>query len=200
MEYKIIKAGDIIVSSPYAENGLIFHKSVILIISHDKTGTSGVLVNKLISKVDSNTILKTLNLPIIKGIDFPVNLSVYFGGPIEPEKGILIHSNDYIGQPIARVTEEISISADSKIIADILALQGPKHKMMVLGYAGWRPGQLMDEIKHDDWLVLTNKEEENLHSSNFNLIFGSDDLYKWNKALKLSGIHLSNYAHIPGNA
>ena len=164
MQYQTIKAGDIIASSPYAENGLLFHKSVILIISHDISGTSGVIVNKVISKVDSNTILKTLDLPSVQAIDFSIDLSVYFGGPVEPDKGILIHSSEYSSKAITKISPEISISADSRIIADILTEQGPTHKMMMLGYASWGPGQLIDEIKQDAWLVVPNNKESNFYT------------------------------------
>ena len=50
-EYKMIEPGDIIISSPYADTGIVFSKSVIYIISHDHTGTSGVIINKLIQNI-----------------------------------------------------------------------------------------------------------------------------------------------------
>ncbi len=99
-----------------------------------------------------------------------------------------------------QITKEISISADFKIVTDILNHHGPKHKMLVIGYVGWGPGQLMDEIKKDDWLVLPDKLEEDSISSNFKLIFQEDNFYKWNKSLKLSGITLSTYISLSGNA
>ena len=51
LKYKNIEPGDIIVSSPYTDKGIVFNKSVILIMSHDKNGTSGIIINKLLNKL-----------------------------------------------------------------------------------------------------------------------------------------------------
>jgi putative transcriptional regulator len=200
VEYQTIKAGDILVSSPFIENSLMFHNSVILIISHDKTGTSGVIVNKVISKVNSKVILKTLDLKDTKGQEFPLDISVYFGGPVDSERGVLLHSTDYVGEPMMQITAEIALSSDAKIIKDILGDKGPKHKILALGYAAWEPGQLMEEIKDNSWIILPNRLEDDSKSSNFKLIFECDNIYKWNNSLKNSGISLINYSNLSGNA
>ena len=62
MQYKTIKSGDIIVSSPYMNKGLVFNKSVILIMSHDKNGTSGVIINKLLNNLNGDEIIKSLQM------------------------------------------------------------------------------------------------------------------------------------------
>ena len=199
MKYQSIKAGDIIVSTPHAENGVVFHKSVILIISHDKKGTSGVMVNKLISNVDGETVLNAINLPALKRAEVAIKLSVYFGGPVEPEKGMIIHTNDYVGENSNRINSDLLISGDEKIITDIILENAPAKKLMILGYAGWSPGQLMEEIKDNDWIVLPDNNEEN-YNANLELIFSIENMYKWSSALKISGVSLSNYSSLSGHA
>lgn len=200
VKYQIIKAGDILISSPFVENSLMFHKSVILIISHNKSGTAGIIVNKHISKINSKVILNTIKLSKSKEMDFPLDISVYFGGPVDSERGIILHSTDYIGKPMIKVSKEISISSDVEIISDILENKGPKHKMLILGYAAWEPGQLVEEIRNNSWLILPNNIEEDEELFSHKLIFECDNANKWNSALKYSGISLRNYTNFSGNA
>jgi putative transcriptional regulator len=206
LKYQTIEPGDIIVSSPYTNKGLVFNKSVVLIMSHDKNGTSGIIINKLLNALHGKDILKSLQLSKAKDliqktkISSSASLSVFFGGPLEQEKGIILHSSDYKNSPSINVTSDILISTSSQIITDILSSQGPLHKMLVLGYAGWSAGQLTEELKRNDWLLLFEKYKTKDSKEIFNLLFLEDDLYKWNYALSLAGINSTNYLGSAGNA
>ena len=208
MQYKTIKSGDIIVSSPYMNKGLVFNKSVILIMSHDKNGTSGVIINKLLNNLNGDEIIKSLQIPSTdKTIVSPkapanptINLAVYFGGPVEQEKGIILHSNNYQTTSSMRVTKEISVSTSAQIINDIVSGTGPLQKMLILGYASWKAGQLMAEIKNNDWLLLLDKQNKAENIDAFELIFLEDPLYRWPYALKLAGVNINNYSNSIGNA
>lgn len=192
----MIEPGDIIVSSPYADTGIIFSKSVIYIISHDQTGTSGVIINKILKKVDSKSITKVLNL---ENKDHKIigSLPVYFGGPVEQEKGILLHSSDYNKNSLQCGDEEILVNIDTDVFQDIVSGEGPLHKMFILGYTSWAPDQLLAEIKRGDWLLpvdTLNKKEI------YDLIFLEEYHSRWNKALGKAGVTLSNYSNLMGNA
>lgn len=207
LKYKNIEPGDIIVSSPYTDKGIVFNKSVILIMSHDKNGTSGIIINKLLNKLSGKEILNSLQLSSSKGIvkkkdkvESSSSLSVFFGGPLDQEKGIILHSEDYKNSPSIEIVPKIQISTSSQIIADIISSQGPIHKMLVLGYASWSAGQLMDEIKRDDWLILLEKAKQEMNDDIFKLIFVEDPLYRWQYALGLAGVGSINYLHGSGNA
>ncbi len=204
--YHTIKSGDIIVSSPSINKGLVFNKSVILIMSHDKNGSSGVIINKLLNVLDGDEILKSLQVSDtkirnnLKASD-SVKLPIYFGGPFEQEKGIILHSNDYNVAPSIKVNSEILISTSSQIITDIVLDKGPIHKMLILGYSSWASGQLIAEIKRNDWLLLLDQGNiKNQPSAAFQLLFLEDNLYRWNYALKLAGVNLTNYTSTVGNA
>ena len=186
LEYHKIKPGDIIISSPNSNTGTIFSKSVIYIISHDELGTYGVIVNKFLK----NTILDST-----ANNETSSNLAMYSGGPIEQSRGIILHSNDYTAAPLMKVTSDILISSDTKIIKAIIANKGPKAKMLILGYASWLPNQLFTEIKDNYWLPILNASSSEI----FKLVFLEESNYKWDQALKLTGINLANYAP-PGNA
>lgn len=192
----MIEPGDIIISSPYADTGIIFSKSVIYIISHDHTGTSGVIINKILKKSDSKTVSKVLNL---EDQDHKIigSLPVYFGGAVEQEKGILLHSSDYNKNSLACGDEEILINVDTEILQDIASGTGPLHRMFILGHALWAPNQLLSEIKRNDWLLpidRLNKKEI------YDLIFLEEFHSRWSKALGMTGVTLSNYSNLTGNA
>ncbi len=99
-QVKVITPGDIIISSPFADTGIIFSKSVIYILSHDKTGTIGVIINKPLNKEAQNG----------------TKLPVYFGGPIEQEKGIILHSSDYNNNSLLTPTQDILINIDTTLL------------------------------------------------------------------------------------
>ena len=208
LKYQTIKAGDIIVSSPYVDKGMVFNKSVILIMLHDQNGTSGIIINKMLNVLKDEEIQNSLHLSksskndntIVKENNSTSNtLSVYFGGPIEQEKGIIIHNSGYKSSSV-KLSPGISISTSARILKDIISNNGPTHKMLVLGYSGWSSGQLMEEIKRNDWLLLLDKNKESDSDSIFKLLFLEDPLYRWNYALELSGIKDSTYLKYSGNA
>ncbi len=209
LKYQTIKPGDVIVSTPNTDKGLIFNKTVILIISHDKYGTSGVIINKILNVLTGDDIVKSLQLPKsniisedeIKGtIDSSVDLPIYFGGPIEQEKGIILHSSDYNFSSSIRINQEVCISTSSKIIKDIILNKGPINKMLILGYASWAAEQLTSEIKRNDWLVLLDEQLIDDPKVIFQLLFIEDPLYKWQAALKLAGVSSASYLNYSGNA
>ncbi len=202
LDYQTIKAGDILVSSPNSNNGLIFNKSVILMLSNDKNGSSGIIINKLLNILEGKEINDSLHInknKIIKDstkLDDNARLPVFFGGPIEQEKGIIIHSDEYVGGPTIKITPGALISTNSKIIQDIALNKGPLYKMLVLGYAGWAMDQLNNEIKKDDWILVPNRELSPI----FHLLFIEDPAYRWELALSLANIKTHNYCNSFGNA
>lgn len=181
-QVKIITQGDIIVSSPSADTGIVFSKSVIYILSHDKNGTTGVIINKPLNKETARNENK---------------LPVYFGGPIEQEKGIILHSSDYTNNSLITPNQDILVNIDTNIINDIVTGKGPKHSMLILGYSAWSPGQLLEEIKRNDWLLPIQPLDKQML---YNLLFIEDYSYKWNSALGLAGINLGNYSNFAGHA
>ena len=178
--------GKLLISSPEISDG-IFDKSIILICKHDADGTMGFIVNKPVIDVTLGTIWATLgydekNLP-------SANEDVLIGGPLASNAMFVIHSSEYsIDKKTIKVCEEISVTGSKEITDDIQKGEGPKKVLFLLGYSGWAPGQLEDEIMRDSWFVSEKIE---------NLVFGVDYQSKWSEALFLIGIDpakLSSYA------
>ena len=158
--------------------GDLFDKSIILICEHDANGTMGFIVNKPLKDVSLGTIWanlgygqKTLHL---------ANEDVFIGGPLASNAMFVMHSPEYfINKKTIKVGEDISVTGTKEITDDIQKGKGPKKVLFLLGYSGWAPGQLEDEIMRDSWLISEKIE---------NLVFGVDCQSKWSDALFLIGI------------
>ncbi|MGB4191176.1 MAG: YqgE/AlgH family protein [Rickettsiales bacterium] len=200
--YSEIGAGDIIISSPYTEMGVIFNKTVIYIISHSQDGTTGVIINKLLKKVDSETILKALDIDAssINLKDFNLNeknISIYFGGPIEQNKGIMLQSESNNIILSTKINDYISVSNSLNIVNDLTLHAESKYNMIILGYSSWGANHLLSEIKDNNWVVLSKLSDRQVL---YNLIFANEHYLKWNMALKLAGIKPGFYNNCLGRA
>lgn len=206
VDYQTIKAGDILISSPNSSKGMLYSKSVILIISHDRKGSSGVIINKIFNTLEGKEINDSLHINKNKIIKDPIKindkaqLSVFFGGPVEQEKGIIIHSEEHNIGPKINISPGIFISTNEKIINDIALDQGPLYKMLILGYVSWTAEQLSSEIKKDDWILLPKFIDTEELSPIFRLLFIEDPAYRWKFALSLANIKTYNYCNSFGNA
>ena len=178
--------GKLLISSPEISDG-VFDKSIILICEHDANGTMGFIMNKPLINVSLETIWT--NIGYEKKNPYFTNKDVFIGGPLASNAMFVIHSPEYfIDNKTIKVCKEISVTGTKEIIDDIQKGQGPTKAMFLLGYSGWTPGQLEDEIMRDSWFVSEKFQ---------NLIFSVDYQTKWTDALLLIGIDpskLSSYA------
>ena len=178
--------GKLLISSPEIA-GDLFDKSIILICEHDANGTMGFIVNKPLTEVSLGTIWA--NLGYEKKNLHLANEDVLIGGPLASNAMFVIHSPEYfIDKKTIKVCEKISVTGTKEITDDIQKGKGPRKVLFLLGYSGWAPGQLEDEIMRDSWFVSEKVE---------NLIFCVDYQSKWSDALFLIGIDpskLSSYA------
>lgn len=169
-------SGKCLVAMPDTEGG--FANSVIYICTHDDNGAMGFVINKRLKDLSFQDLSAELPFSFSN-----MQLSLYNGGPLEKNKGFIIHSAEY-KQPESLVSDNgIAVSSSMEILKDIASGQGPKQKIIALGYASWAPQQLENEISNNQWLI-TNATPE--------LIFGSDDDCKWAKALSSLGIRSDN--------
>ncbi len=178
--------GKLLISSP-AIAGDLFDKSIILICEHDANGTMGFIINKPLIDINVGTIWANLGYEE-KNLR-SASEDVFIGGPLASNAMFVIHSPEYfIDKKTIKVCEEISVTGTKEITDDIQKGHGPRKLLFLLGYSGWTPGQLEDEIMRDSWFVSEKIE---------NLIFGVDYQSKWSEALFLIGIDpskLSSYA------
>ncbi len=127
-----------------------FDGAVIYLIHHDKNGAFGVAINRPVGKHKLSELLDALGQPS-KGVNGEVR--IFAGGPVQPEIGIVLHTTDYHSDRTVAVDTRFAITSDSQILRAIASGKGPKKSLIAFGYAGWGPGQLEDEISHNDWYV-----------------------------------------------
>ena len=161
-----------------------FSSAVIFMCSHSKNGAMGLTINKPSDRYSFLDLLKHLKITVYPHTP---NLSVNIGGPVEAGRGFILHSPEYdAGEGTLKIGSDYGMTASFEILEELARGEGPDQGVLALGYSGWGPGQIEDEIAMNGWLVS---------EANADLIFGSDNHNKWQNALKLIGvdpIHLSD--------
>jgi putative transcriptional regulator len=173
-----------------------FARTVIYVCAHSDEGAMGIVVNQPASHISFRDLL--VQLEVIPAAD-QVELSkraggvkVLKGGPVDPRRGFVLHSSDfYIENSTLPIDEGICLTATVDILKAIVRGDGPKSALLALGYAGWAPGQLENEIQHNGWLHCSADSE---------LIFGQDMGGKYELALKRIGIDLGMLSSEAGHA
>ena len=163
-----------------------FDRSVILLCAHSEEGAMGLMVNHPTGEVTLADLAEQLDLDPDDGFE---DMPVHSGGPVEQERGFVLHSAEYEGAiSTMAVTEDIALTGTLDVLEDLAEGAGPEVAMVLLGYCGWGPGQLESEIAQNSWLI---------GDAPMSLIFGTPDARKWEAALKnekISAIALSSAA------
>ena len=128
-----------------------FAKTVIYMCAHSDEGGMGLIVNKPQPEVSFKILLEQMDIPVSENGQ---DVRVHFGGPVDHQRGFVLHSNDYESpNGTLEVDDEFRMTATLDVLEDIAKGEGPQTSMMALGYAGWGPGQLEYEIKQNGWLA-----------------------------------------------
>lgn len=169
-------SGSILISMPGMGDPR-FERTVILICAHSPEGAMGLIINKPAPELDFSALLDHLDIPRgLAGRDIRVHL----GGPVERGRGFVLHSPDYASNGgTLDVAGIYGMTATLDILQDLAQGRGPCEALLALGYAGWGPGQLEDEIARNDWLTAQPPA---------GLVFAPDDGGKWGAALRSMGI------------
>lgn len=166
-----------------------FERALILICAHDAAHAMGVAVNQPVEGLTLPDLLTRLGIE--SSIILPPDL-VLVGGPVERERGFVVHTDDYQGEHTLGVGCGFALTATREVLE---AMAGrypqPRRSLLALGYAGWGAGQLESEIKENVWLTCEADEE---------LVFGSNHERKWGKALAKLGVDPERLSSIAGRA
>ncbi|MCI4662756.1 MAG: YqgE/AlgH family protein [Neomegalonema sp.] len=181
-------AGRMIVAMPKIGDPR-FEKTVIYLFAHEADGAMGLIVNRPAEEVSFSDLLEQLSLDAHEDSDDTI---VHVGGPVETERGFVLHSSDYfVDNATMRLNDEISMTSTVDILRDMAEGTGPEHALFALGYAGWGPGQLEREIVDNAWLHCEADNE---------LVFSVGEDQKWTQALAKIGIDPSVLSSRAGNA
>lgn len=176
--------GSFLISTPKMPDPR-FEEQVIYICAHNHEGAMGLAINKPSHVFTMIEILQGADLPIPEG-DLP---PVFVGGPVELESAFILYRSDYQTEYQLAVSPTVSISRETKVLEDIARGAGPEKYLFLLGYSGWGPGQLENELMADGWLTVP---------ANDHIIFDMDSDEKWKAAAMQYGIDISTFGDVVG--
>jgi putative transcriptional regulator len=173
-----------------------FARSLIYVCAHSTEGAMGIIVNQPAANISFSELLVQLEvIPAAERIQLPNRVEtvrVLKGGPVETGRGFVLHSADFfIENSTLPIDEGICLTATLDILKAIARGDGPASAILALGYAGWAPGQLENEIQQNGWLHC---------SADKDLIFGTDIEGKYEAALRKLGIDLAMLSSEAGHA
>ena len=198
----------LLVSMPQLTNP-IFHQTVSLICQHDANGAIGVIINRLTGH-RLGDIFAQLSLPV-SSLDH-TDQPVFEGGPVSPELGLVIHADkqEHAEEHAQEDAQEqanqksparwessleigggLWLTSSRDILGAIAGGRGPANAIMILGYAGWGPGQLEFEIRQNSWFHAP---------ADHSIIFNTEIDHKWRHAAKLLGIDHTQLSTEVGHA
>ena len=167
-----------------------FARTVIYVCAHSHEGAVGLVINRLIGSLTFSELLGQLGIEA-GSVDETILPKIHFGGPVETERGFVLHSSDYLQDQSMPIGETMALTATVDILRDIARGEGPRDRLLALGYAGWAPGQLDGEMQENAWLSV---------SPDRMLVFDDDIGGKWERGLVKIGIDASLLSTEAGRA
>ncbi len=165
-----------------------FFRTVTLICEHSAEGAMGIIINRPI-ELALREVFQQLE------IENPDTLAarqpVYFGGPIQNNRGFVVHEPLGTWESTLAVSETLGVSTSRDILQAIANREGPKQFILALGYAGWGPGQLEQEIADNAWLSVPATSE---------VLFKTPPEARWAAAAHLLGVDVTRLCGDAGHA
>lgn len=180
-------AGQLLIAMPTMSDPR-FARTVVYMCAHNEDGAMGLVVNRLVESLNFPDLLAQLGIE--SGL-LSDEIRIHFGGPVETGRGFVLHSSEYLQDTSMKVDDGIALTATVDILRDMASGQGPRRSLLALGYAGWGPGQLDQEIQDNGWLTVEADEA---------LIFGEDLADRWERAIAKIGLDVSKLSSTAGHA
>jgi putative transcriptional regulator len=180
-------ANNLLVAMPSLADGH-FAQSVTLVCEHSDKGALGIVLNKPLEmklgdvlaqmKLDAAD-QKTTELPVLRG------------GPVHTDRGFVLHRPGGSWDSTHKISEQVQVTTSRDVLAAIARGEGPRDAFIALGYAGWEPGQLEQEILDNAWLSVPINEQ---------LIYEVPFEQRWQAAWQMLGVHSSRVSLVAGHA
>lgn len=166
--------------------GSAFDRSVTYICNHDGDGAMGIVINNP-TELNLSEVLEQLEIEGTHNHD----KTVLLGGPVHQDHGSILHQDQGDWRSTLSVTDDIHVSTSKDILTSLAEGTGPSHFKIALGYAGWEPGQLEQELLENTWLTV---------EANKDVIFNTPEKEIYQAALNLLGINESFLSAETGHA
>lgn len=173
-----------------------FKDTVIYLVGHGEEGAMGLVVNQSLEDMRFADILEELGIgekdDLIRLPDDVKGRQVLRGGPVQRSRGFVLHSPDYFRQDNSYpVNEDVCLTATLDVLKAMAFKNAPADALFALGYCGWSPGQLEEEIKNNGWLTVPFFRE---------LLFEAPIETRYEAALGRLGITRASLSSVAGNA
>lgn len=173
-----------------------FEGTVIYMVGHGDEGAMGLVVNKPMPELNFADVLMELDLgeedEVIRLPDRVRDQDVLRGGPVETGRGFVLHTPDYFraGNSYS-VNDEICLTATLDVLRSMAFEDNPSKAILALGYCGWSPGQLEEELLANGWLTVP-------HS--LDIIFSTPVEERYDAALASLGVNRASLSGVSGTA
>ncbi len=187
--------GQLLIAMPGMEDER-FARSVIYLCAHSSDGAMGIMINQPSERLTFAGLLVQLDI-IEKGQEIRLpqmarRMTVHRGGPLQTERGFVLHSSDYfIENSTLPIDDKVCLTATLEILKAIASGAGPRSAILALGYAAWGPGQLEGELKANGWLHAPASPD---------LVFDAELDHKYERAMGLIGIDPVALSPVAGHA
>lgn len=165
-----------------------FAGALAYICDHGEQGALGVVVNRPID-LDLRTLFAQIGLELDD--ETLGKAQVYYGGPVQVERGFVLHRPVGDWGSTLTINNRLGLTTSKDILEATARHEGPRELLITLGYSGWGPGQLEDEIKQNAWLTV---------EANPDVIFALPAEQRFSAAMQLLGIDLSMLSEDAGHA
>jgi len=164
-------AGQLLIAAPDMRDP--FDHAVILMAQHNRDGALGIIINH---PIDSRPIASVLKALGADGSGITGIVRLFLGGPVSPNVAFVVHSADYHRPDTVDIDDRVALSDATDVLRDIGLGHGPAKSLVALGYAGWAPSQLEDEIARGAWITVPEDPA---------LVFDDDRTKVWTDAMAL---------------
>lgn len=166
-----------------------FFRTVTYLCEHTEKGATGIIINQPLIHLRLKDVLTQINIKT--NYEEIANRLVFFGGPLHPERGFVLHKRGKPWQSTIDINPEISLTTSSDILQALSENEGPSQTLIALGCAHWEPGLLEKELAENHWLC---------GPANFDIIFHMAIEYRWRAAAALMGFDINRLSTDVGHA
>ena len=165
-----------------------FSRSLTLVCEHNENGALGIVINRPID-MTLHSLLEQVKIPP-ESASFK-SVPVHFGGPVQVDRGFVLHRPVGTWQSTLAVGQDIGLTTSKDILEAVARGGGPEHILITLGYAGWAPGQLEHEIAQNAWLTVP---------ANPDILFDMPAEERLAAAMHALGVDYANLSDVAGHA
>ena len=164
-----------------------FAKSLTLVCEHNDHGALGLVVNRP-TEMTLQTLLEQVAIEPERDLK---SVPIHFGGPVQVDRGFVLHTPVGDWQSTLAVGSEIGLTTSKDVLQAVARGEGPGQMLVTLGYAGWAPGQLEHELAQNAWLTVAAKRE---------IIFDLPAEERLAAAMSLLGVDFAKLSEVAGHA